>query len=48
MLLKWVDGLAIDDEGYVYGTQNHLHGNPVLNEGVDESEKPFRIIRIKP
>ena len=48
VLLKWVDGLAIDDEGYVYGTQNHLHGNPVLNEGVDESEKPFRIIRIKP
>lgn len=48
LLLSWVDGLAIGPDGAVYGTQNHLHANPVLNEGEDESVRPFRIVRIRP
>lgn len=48
VLLSWVDGLAIGPDGAVYGTQNHLHANPVLNEGEDESIRPYRIVRIRP
>lgn len=48
VLLNWVDGLAIGPNGGVYGTQNNLHRNPVLNAGEDESVRPFRIVRIQP
>lgn len=47
-LLDWADGFSIDKKnGYIYATQNQLHLHPALNEGEEESTKPYHIVRIK-
>ena len=44
--LCWPDGFALGPDNALYVTQNHLHGHPGLNEGVDETVRPFHILRI--
>lgn len=46
-LLSWPDGFALGPDGSVYVTQNHLHAHPNLNEGQDETQKPFHILRLR-
>lgn len=46
--LSWPDGFALGPDGALYVTQNHLHAHPGLNEGVDETVRPFHIVRIPP
>jgi len=46
--LAWPDGFALGPDGALYVTQNQLHAHPGLNEGVDETQKPFHILKLKP
>jgi len=45
--LLWPDGLALGPGDWVYVTQDHLHGHPALNEGIDGSVKPYHVVRFK-
>ncbi|MEM7515794.1 MAG: L-dopachrome tautomerase-related protein [Planctomycetota bacterium] len=45
-LLSWPDGLALGPDASLYVSQNHLHAHPALNEGVDESRKPYHVLKI--
>lgn len=44
-LLSWTDGLAVGPGDFIYVTVNQLHRSPVLNNGEDGSEPPYRILR---
>ncbi len=44
-LLSWPDGLAVGPDDFIYVTVNQLHRSPVLNQGEDGSEPPYRILR---
>ncbi|MEM9293884.1 MAG: L-dopachrome tautomerase-related protein [Acidobacteriota bacterium] len=44
--LAWPDGFALAADGSLYVTQNQLFAHPALNEGVDETTKPFHILRL--
>jgi sugar lactone lactonase YvrE len=44
-LLSWPDGFAFGPDNYIYATVNQLHRSPFLNEGRDESNPPFYIVR---
>jgi len=45
-LLSWPDGFALGPDGSLYVTQNQLHAHPALNEGKDESEKPYYVLKL--
>ena len=47
VLLCWPDGFAWGPDGSLYVTQNQLHAHPGLNEGQDETKKPFHIVRLR-
>ena len=47
-MLRWVNGMAVGPDGYVYATVNQLHLSPPLNRGKNEAEPPFAIVRFKP
>lgn len=44
-LLSWADGLSVGPDDFIYVTVNQLHRSPVLNQGEDISEPPYRILR---
>lgn len=44
-LLNWVDGMAFSDDDYVYGTVSQLQNSPPLNNGENDFEPPFYLIR---
>jgi hypothetical protein len=44
--LSWPDGLALYN-GYLYIVANQLHHLPLLNNGVDASNPPYFVFRIK-
>ncbi|MGL5083155.1 MAG: L-dopachrome tautomerase-related protein [Microcoleaceae cyanobacterium] len=46
--LSWPDAFSFSPDGYLYGVVNQLHRTPVLNAGVDATQPPFLIIRLKP
>jgi hypothetical protein len=46
--LKWVDGLFVAQDGYVYATVNQLNRHPNLSgKPKDDGVKPYRIIKFK-
>lgn len=45
--LIWPDGLAYGPDGYLYCTVSQLHRAAALNEGTDDSEPPFEIVRFR-
>jgi sugar lactone lactonase YvrE len=45
--LSWPDALSYGPDGYFYATVNQLHRHPALNNGVNETKPPFRIMRFK-
>ncbi len=45
--LDWTDGLSVGPGGYVYATVNRLDTSPMMNGGINESEPPFYVVRIK-
>jgi len=47
-LLRWPDGFAFAPDGTLYVVANQLNTNPVLNLGVDGSDKRYFIVTIKP
>ncbi|MEM7247965.1 MAG: L-dopachrome tautomerase-related protein [Acidobacteriota bacterium] len=47
-LLSWPDGFALGPDGTLHVTQNHLHAHPALNEGVDETTRPFHVVKLRP
>jgi sugar lactone lactonase YvrE len=45
--LSWPDALSYGPDGYFYVTVNQLHRHAALNNGVNETKPPFRIVRFK-
>ncbi|MGC5746306.1 L-dopachrome tautomerase-related protein [Chryseobacterium sp. NFX27] len=46
-LLSWPDGLALSANGYLYITSNQLQNKPWWNNGKDDSQPPYYVLRIK-
>jgi sugar lactone lactonase YvrE len=46
-LLDWPDGLAVDDDGYVYAAVNGLYRNWVSHDFMPKPEPPFPVVRFK-
>ena len=44
-LLSWTDGMAFGGDDYIYVTVSQLHKSPPLNNGKDDSEPPFHLVR---
>lgn len=44
---SWPDGVEIANDGYLYGVVNQLNRIPALNNGKDDTEGGFLIIRTK-
>ena len=47
VLLDWPDGLAVDDDGYVYVAANGLYRTWTSHEAMGAPEPPFPLIRFK-
>ncbi len=44
-LLSWTDGMAFSADDYVYATVSQLQNSPVLNNGENDFNPPFYIVR---
>lgn len=44
-LLSWTDGMAFSPDNYVYVTVSQLHNSPPLNNGENDAQPPFYLIR---
>ena len=44
-LLSWTDGMAFGADNYVYVTVSQLHKSPPLNNGKNEAQEPFYLVR---
>ena len=44
-LLSWTDGMAFNADDYVYVTVSQLHNSPPLNNGNNDAEPPFYLVR---
>ena len=44
-LLSWTDGMAFSSDDYVYVTVSQLQNSPVLNNGENDFQPPFYIVR---
>ena len=44
-LLSWTDGMAFGADDYIYVTVNQLHNSPPLNNGNNDAEPPFYLVR---
>ena len=44
-LLNWTDGMAFGPDDYVYVTVSQLHNSPPLNNGKNDSNPPFYLVR---
>ena len=44
-LLNWTDGMAFGPDDYIYVTVSQLHNSPPLNNGKNDSNPPFHLVR---
>ena len=44
-LLRWTDGMAFSSDNYVYVTVSQLQNSPPLNNGENDFEPPFYLVR---
>lgn len=44
-LLNWTDGMAFGPDDYIYVTVSQLHNSPPLNNGQNDSNPPFHLVR---
>ena len=44
-LLNWTDGMAFGPDDYIYVTVSQLHNSPPLNNGKNDSNPPFYLVR---
>ena len=44
-LLSWTDGMAFSPDNYVYVTVSQLHNSPPLNNGENDAQPPFYLVR---
>ena len=44
-LLSWTDGMAFSPDDYVYVTVSQLHNSPPLNNGENDAQPPFYLVR---
>ena len=44
-LLSWTDGMAFGPDDYIYVTVSQLHNSPPLNNGKNDSNPPFYLVR---
>ena len=44
-LLSWTDGMAFGADDYIYVTVSQLQNSPPFNNGKDDSEPPFYLVR---
>ena len=44
-LLSWTDGMAFAPDDYIYVTVSQLQNSPPLNNGENDSEPPFYLVR---
>lgn len=44
-LLSWTDGMAFSSDNYVYATVTQLQNSPPLNNGANDFNPPFYIVR---
>ena len=44
-LLSWTDGMAFGPDDYIYVTVSQLHNSPPLNNGNNDSNPPFYLVR---
>lgn len=47
-LIAWPDAFSFGPDGMLYVVLNQLHKSPPLNGGQNETELPFRLMRLKP
>ena len=47
-LLSWTDGMAFGADDYIYVTVNQLQNSPPLNNGNNDAEPPFYLVRFPP
>ncbi|MEL6496297.1 MAG: L-dopachrome tautomerase-related protein [Cyanobacteria bacterium J06623_7] len=45
ILLSWTDGMAFGADDYIYVTVSQLQNSPPLNNGQDDAEPPFYLVR---
>lgn len=46
-LLSWPDGISIGNEGYLYITSDQLQNKPWWNNGKDDSQPPYYVLRMR-
>lgn len=46
-ILRWPDSISYGPDGYFYTLAHQIHRTPGMNAGVDESSKPFYVVRFK-
>lgn len=44
---SWPDGLCIHNDGYVYCTVDQLNRVPAMNNGKDDSQPPYMVVRVQ-
>ncbi|MEM8831104.1 MAG: hypothetical protein AAGE96_17360, partial [Cyanobacteria bacterium P01_G01_bin.19] len=44
-LLSWTDGMAFSKDNYIYVTVSQLQNSPPLNNGENDFQPPFYIVR---
>ena len=46
--LSWVDAFSFGPDGHLYAVANQLHRTAVLNGGVNATQPPYLVIRLRP
>lgn len=46
--LSWPDGFAFGPDGYLYVTVDQLHRHSTFNDGVEQGQPPYSLVRVRP
>lgn len=45
--IQWPDASSIGEDGYLYFPVAQIHRTPTFNNGIDRTEKPYRLFKVK-